>query len=174
MSAANPPAHSPSLQDVTVEEIELIYEASYGLDEACNMLSKEDQFTVKHLAFSIHLQRICSVLKDKGNIPALFKFEAVKSKTKSKALQRYMEVFSAYPEPAPEPLPEALEEGEEMECILTDGTVKEMTWLELFKAYKNLVKADRNQLFVAIQKNRDAENFVPDTAGESSTGNAKP
>lgn len=89
-------------------------------------------------------------------------------------LDLFGSVITSNPEPAPEPLPEALEEGEEMECILTDGTVKEMTWLELFKAYKNLVKADRNQLFVAIQKNRDAENFVPDTAGETSTGNAKP
>lgn len=91
-----------------------------------------------------------------------------------KTLDLFRSGITPNPEPAPEPLPDPIEEGEEMECILTDGTVKEMTWLELLKAYKNLVKADRNQLFAAIQKNREAENFVPNTAGENSTGRANP
>jgi hypothetical protein len=116
MIAANNPAHRPTLEDVTIEEMELVFEAWLDLFEACKMLSKEDQFTVKHLAYSIISQRTCSALKDEGNIPALFKVEAFKSEIKRKALQRYLEVFPPCNTPKAEPnaMPQSLEEGKEI------------------------------------------------------------
>lgn len=76
-------------------------------------------------------------------------------------LEQTLDLFSfrgiSKPKPKPEPLPEPIEDEDETECLLVDGTVKEMTWHELFKAYKNLVKADQNQLFMAIQKKLKAE-----------------
>jgi hypothetical protein len=76
-------------------------------------------------------------------------------------LEQTLDLFrpraASNPKPKPEQLPDPIEDEDETECLLIDGTVREMTWLELFKAYKNLVKADQRQLFMAIQKKLEAE-----------------